>query len=250
MTSEEPLTGGNVSSSVTRVGGTVRKPWTPATPAVHAFMAHVRARGVDVPATLGRDEHGRQVLEHVPGMLALDAAPLDEDGLARVGAYVRAIHDAAAGFAVAPGSVWSSAIPAPAAELVCHNDLAPWNLVLGERWVFIDWDASAPSTRLWDLAYAAQAFTLDDPDLSPDVSAARLAVFVEGYGADDTLRAALPHAMRDRTAAMVRLLRESHEKGVEPWGTMHVAGHGDHWSRALDYVAAHLDVWRSTLARS
>ncbi|MGO2053105.1 hypothetical protein ACT3UD_07425 [Glutamicibacter sp. 287] len=28
----------------------------------------------------------------------------------------------------------------------------------GERWVFIDWDASEPSTRLGDLAYAAQAF--------------------------------------------------------------------------------------------
>ncbi|WP_407645311.1 phosphotransferase [Brevibacterium pigmentatum] len=32
-----------------------------------------------------------------------------------------------------------------------HGDLTPWNLLLGERWVFIDWDSAAASARLWDL---------------------------------------------------------------------------------------------------
>ncbi len=36
-------------------GGTVRKPWTAATPAVHAFLRHVRARGFPAaPGPLGR----------------------------------------------------------------------------------------------------------------------------------------------------------------------------------------------------
>src|SRR5690606_9441166 len=66
-TAEVPLTGGNASADVVRAGDTVRKPWQPATPAVHRFMATVRSAGVDVPQTYGQDERGRQVLEHVPG---------------------------------------------------------------------------------------------------------------------------------------------------------------------------------------
>ncbi len=38
-----------------RAGSTVRKPWTAATPAVHAFLRHVRARGFPAaPGPVGR----------------------------------------------------------------------------------------------------------------------------------------------------------------------------------------------------
>jgi len=160
---EEALAGGNAGGAVVRIGDTVRKPWTAAAPSVVSFVEHLRESGVDAPAPLGRDDEGRQVQEFVPGRLAMDADPLTLSELHRVGEMVRAIHDASAAFVPPPGAVWETAIPAPAAELVCHNDLAPWNLMVGDRWLFIDWDASAPSTRLWDLAYAAQAFTLNDP---------------------------------------------------------------------------------------
>ena len=42
--------------------------------------------------------------------------------------------------------------------IIAHQDLAPWNLVIGDRWAFIDWDTAAPGTRLWDLAYAVHGF--------------------------------------------------------------------------------------------
>ena len=53
-----------------RVGSTVRKPWTDATPSVLDFMTAIRGAGVDVPAALGRDEQGRQATQDVPGRLA------------------------------------------------------------------------------------------------------------------------------------------------------------------------------------
>ncbi|MFI8631001.1 phosphotransferase [Microbacterium sp. NPDC077663] len=249
MPREEPLAGGNASGVVVRVGDTVRKPWTVSTPSVTAYLGALRSAGVDVPEALGRDEAGRQILEFVPGELAIDRGRMTESGVRRVGAMVRAIHDASATWTAPVDSRWATAIPAPGVELVCHNDLAPWNLVVGDdRWVFIDWDAAGPSTRLWDLAYAAQSFTLNDTSVAPDVAAAALATFVDAYGADDDLRRGLPDAMAARAAAMHDLLRRSHAAGVEPWAAMFSAGHGHHWRVVTDYVREHRQVWTAALA--
>ncbi|CAM3325347.1 phosphotransferase [Occultella aeris] len=246
MADEETLAGGNVSE-VVRVGATVRKPWTEATAHVHAFMDTVRDAGVDVPEVLGRDERGRQILEFVPGRLALGADPLTPVELTRVGRLVRAIHDAAAAFRPTPDAPWDIAIPAPGDDLICHNDLTPWNLLIGERWTFIDWDGAAPSTRLWDLAYSAQAFTLSDTTQAPAIAARRLAALVDGYAADPAVRTRLPDAIVRRTAAMYDLLETSHRCGREPWGSMFIAGHGDHWRAVHRYVARHREVWREAL---
>lgn len=237
------LAGGNASDDVVRVGSTVRKPWTAATPSVLAYMDAVREAGVDVPAVHGRDAQGRQVTEFVPGGLAMDSDPLSLSELCRVGRIVRAIHDASAAYEPDSEATWSALIPAPGAELICHNDLAPWNLILGERWVFIDWDAAAPSTRLWDLAYAAQTFTLNDASADPRVAARALVAFIDGYGADDELRAALPVTMWQRTAAMHELLKNSHVSGIEPWATMFTNGHGDHWLSVTQFVRNNEPVW-------
>ena len=248
MENEQLLTGGNASGSVVRVGSTIRKAWADSTPSVHDFMASVRNAGVDVPAVLGRDDRGRQILEFVPGCLAIDSDPLTRSELGRVGAMVRAIHDASATFVPADTAMWTTAIPAPGAELVCHNDLAPWNLIIGDRWVFIDCDAAAPSTRLWDLAYAAQTFTLSNTGRDPHEAAQDLAAFVHGYGADQELRDALPTALVSRAAAMYDLLWSSHQSGREPWGSMYADGHGDHWRRATEYAERHRGIWVQALA--
>ena len=245
---EELLSGGNTSGAVVRVGNTVRKPWLASTAGVHAFMAAVRKAGVDVPAVFEMDEAGRQVLEFVPGRLALESDPLTEQELTRVGGMVRAIHDASEDFSPPDAAMWNVAIAAPEEVLICHNDLAPWNLIVGDRWTFIDWDAAGPSSRLWDLAYAAQAFTLSDPDQDPEESSVRLAAFVAGYGASPQLRRDLPAAMYRRAAAMYELLSSSHATGREPWSSMYSDGHGDHWRRVTDYVREHQGVWVSALA--
>lgn len=244
---EEPLEGGNASGSVVRIGETVRKPWSASTASVIAFVEALRSADVDAPAPMGRDEQGRQVQEFVPGTLAINADPLTRADLQRVGGMVRAIHDASATYIPPDDAVWETAIPAPACELVCHNDLAPWNLLLGDRWLFIDWDAAAPSTRLWDLAYSAQTFTLSDTSRDPRLAADDLSAFVDGYGADAGMRCLLPDAMAKRTAAMYNLLRTSHDVGKEPWASMFTAGHGDHWSSAATYVRTHRNTWVEAL---
>lgn len=245
---EQQLTGGNASESVVRVGHTVRKPWLENSSTVQSYLGALRSSGVDVPQPLGRDDNGRNVVEYVDGVLALDQSPLGQDSLLRVGRMIRQIHDASETVVISNLGDWKMLLPAENPNLMCHNDLAPWNLIMGDRWIFIDWDGAGPSTRLWDLAYAAQSFGQLFDGQPVEAAALRLRAVVDGYDADDALRKALPAAMAKRTAAMYNLLKSSNETGFQPWADMYVNGHGELWRAAAQYVSQNQAAWEQTLA--
>jgi len=245
---EERLAGGNVAAEVVRIGDTVRKPWTEATPFVHAFLGHLSGFEA-APRVLGRDASGRQILEYVPGQLAESMPPMTIAELGRLGALVRSLHDASADFVAPADAVWDVAIPPDGADLVCHQDLAPWNLIRdGERWTFIDWDASAPGTRLWDLAYLAQTFAPLLAGGDPAGDGPRLRAVVDGYDLSGADRVRLPAVLTARTRAMYDLLERGSRSGALPWARLWDEGHGVHWGGAADYVAAHEDAWRHWLS--
>ena len=100
---------------------------------------------------LGRDDLGRHVLEYIPGQVADALAPLTATGLRRLGAFIGELHDAADSFKPPSLPQWNVVIAPDREELICHHDLARWNLVRdGDRWVFIDWDGAGPGSRLRD----------------------------------------------------------------------------------------------------
>ncbi|GAA1807720.1 phosphotransferase [Luedemannella flava] len=246
---EIPLVGGNVADSVVRVGETVRKPATAATPAIEALLHHLADAGfAGAPRTLGRDERGRHILEYVPGAMADTLPPMTPAELRRVGGLIRELHDAVASFRPPPGLTWGTLFEPDGDDIICHNDLAPWNLVCSEgRWVFIDWDGAGPGTRLWDLAYAAHGFVPLSPGGSPSVDAPRLRAFADGYGLDERQRRALPPLIVARTRAMYDLLHSSSLTGAQPWARLYAEGHGDHWGPAATYIERNLDTWTAAL---
>ncbi|HWS37279.1 MAG TPA: aminoglycoside phosphotransferase family protein, partial [Actinoplanes sp.] len=180
MSAEEiPLTGGNVSAGVVRVGDTVRRPAGPWTPAVHALLEHLWSVGFrGAPRPLGLDDKGREVLTFIPGEVPW---PVPMDSVAPVGRLIRDLHDACASFTPPPGAHWNQLIPADRDDQIVHHDLAPWNLVAGDRLAFIDWDGAAPGSRLWDLAYAAHGFVplSANPGLQRADAGRRLREFID-----------------------------------------------------------------------
>ncbi|MDG4832094.1 phosphotransferase [Solwaraspora sp. WMMD1047] len=259
MPDEMPLTGGNVSAGVVRVGDTVRRPAGPWTPAVHAYLDHLHAVGFDAaPRPLGIDERGREVLTYAPGVVPWpDRFDLLEpaDQLARVGRLLRDLHDAAEGFTPPADARWQVLIPdggdpvRDGGGIVVHHDPAPWNLVVGDRWVLIDWDMAAPGTRLWDLAYAARGFVplAAHPDWRRPDASDRLRVLVDAYRLDEAGRRRLVRLLASRAAAMHDLLARESARGVEPWARLWREGHGESWRADAEYAATHADRWLAAL---
>jgi len=242
---EHILAGGNVAEGVVRVGDTVRKPATAATPAVEALLRHLDGFA-GAPRTFGRDERGRQVLEYVPG--TVEDIPATAAELDRVGRLIRDLHDALADFEPPPDARWDVVIPADRDEQICHHDLAPWNLVRADdRWVFIDWDGAGPGSRMWDLAYAAHGFVPMRAGGDPEVDGRRLRALLDGYGGDEGQRAELPDLIAAHTRGMFDLLRDSAATGRQPWARLYAEGHGDHWGPAADYIDRNRDRWRTVL---
>lgn len=205
---EEVLAGGN-SNVVVRVGDTVRRPAGPWTPTVHALLAHVRRAGVvEVPEALGIDEQGREMLSFRPGETG--GYPLPDwlwapEILTDAGRLLRRFHDATLGFEPAD-PVWQLPGHEPA-EVICHNDVAPYNLVFvdGRLTGLIDFDTASPGSRIWDLAYLAYRvvpYVEDAGSAAPDgsVREERLDQLIAAYG--------MPFARDEVWTTMVERLTE------------------------------------------
>jgi Ser/Thr protein kinase RdoA (MazF antagonist) len=162
---------------------------------------------------------------------------------------VRDFHDAVAGFGPPPDARWQVLIPADGADIIAHHDLAPWNLVLGEPWTVIDWDAAAPGTRLGDLAYAAHGFVplSADPRWAGVDAPARLRALVDGYGLDEPGRRGLLARLGPRTRSMATFLAGQAARGVEPWARLHREGHTATWTADADLIEARAAHWEWAL---
>lgn len=193
---EEHLTGGHVTGAI-RIGKSVRRSTGPWSPAVHLLLRHLEGEGFEgAPRFLGIDDQGREVLEFMEGDVPSGLEPRffgSEEVLFKVGGLIRQFHDATSSFRAPPDCVWRYRLGAPLeGEIICHGDVVPWNMVLGEGepLALIDWDMAGPDRPISEVAYAAVhlAPLHDDdrcrsmgwsevPDRGP-----RLRSFCDGYG--------------------------------------------------------------------
>ena len=182
---------GNVGGAW-RVGDTIRRPTGPWTPAVHALLGYLRPRLAGIPAVLGFDDSGREILSYLPGRVVdIHAELLTPAQLRSVGRWTRAFHEAVAGFSH-PGPWRFPAIENPV--LIAHNDIGTYNICfVGDEVAGVfDWDLAAPSSPLLELAYIAWHCVPLWRDIGADRAAARVELIAAAYGtapAADILRA-------------------------------------------------------------
>jgi Ser/Thr protein kinase RdoA (MazF antagonist) len=146
-----------------------------------------------------------------------------------------------------PGLLWLAAACAVVPQR--HHDLAPWNLVVGRRWAFIDWDNAGPGSRLWDVAYAVHGFVpmSASPHWQRRDAGARLRVFADAYGLAEAERRELAPMLARRTQSMHDFLAGQAAAGNQPWLGLWQAGHGDAWGADTRYLERNEARWADAL---
>lgn len=259
MPDDEVLTGGN-SSEVSRRGSTVHRTAGPWTPTVHRLLAHLHSRGVAfLPRPLGFDEQGREVLTHLPGVVPGYPVPAHVWApavLATVGWWLADVHAASRSFlAAAHGPdgelggelVWQLPVREPA-EVVCLNDVAPYNAVFDDDGALTGWidvDTAAPGPRAWDLAHAAYRFVpLSGVDGhgagAPDLARyrRRLTALCQAYATAGDEVAVTPADVLAALGPRLEALAVDAEARCAR-GATHLEGHAEHYRAEAAWVAEH-----------
>ena len=230
----------------------VTRPAGEHTATVHAYLRHLRAQGLDcVPEPLGIAD-GVETLRFVEGADGGEGwyHQHTDQGLASAARLLRRIHDAGSGWTPPADAVWGAAALTGESTVYCHGDPGPWNFIWhdNEAVALIDWDYLHPAPRLDDVAYALRWFAplrSDEHALEwhhfpegPD-RAARVRTFIEAYG--DLPAFDVVDAVTERIRAVVALMCDLAERGVEPQRTWVADGAAERDLEEIAWIEEHRD---------
>ena len=200
---EIPLSGGQLTPGIVRVGNTVRRPAKGNAAFVHDLLLFLEDQGFPfAPRFFGRDEQGRDILSYLDGAIWPDSGSKLPDALLEQAARaIRRYHDVTAGSSLSLGH-----------EIVAHHELGPHNTIFQENRLigFIDWDDAAPGARLRDLANAVYNYVDVGhwANQTADEQARRIRLMCDAYGWDDPLA-----LVNDFEADLQQALRNHEQAG-------------------------------------
>ena len=247
------------TAGVVRVGATVRKPYGPWVPTVHALLGYLGAHGFPSPRPLGVDQEGRQVLSWLPGRpgwLEHHRCWRSPDMLAKAARLVRRLHELLDAYPVPRGPVWRGGWgrPIDGSGSLCHHDLGPWNFVVDASGglAVIDWDGIGPGDRMAELAYCIAGFAPLKRDSmcaelgwrTPPPRALRVELFRAAYGLPDNERPELADAIIASARSGAEFGETMHAEGKEPWASIWAADHGAGDREDLAVAESSLAAWR------
>lgn len=248
---------------VLRIGNVVRHPRQPWSTSVHALLSYLREVGFTEapnPRPLAADHDD---VEFIPGISGDDACRLviSDEAVAAIAQLLRRYHDAVAGWRPEVAPVWFDGQVGTGTgdHLVCHGDVAPWNLIWRasadvdcstssrhDLVGLIDWEYATIGTRREDIAYALHYLApFRDRSYWQDVLGMadrprrrrRISVFAEAYGikVDDTLVDDVLASQR----AGVELMLTMAQRGFERHQQLIADGELDRERRAVVWGEVH-----------
>ena len=248
---DEIILEGGDTAPVIRAGDTVRRAAGPWTPTIHALLVHLRKREFQYcPEPLGFDDEGREVLTYIQGQSDVYPMPdwmWDEKVLVAVAKLLRLYHDATSGFQPPADAQWQLESHEPA-EVICHNDFAPYNLIFSNRHPVgvIDFDMASPGPRLWDFAYTAYRFVpmtspenTETPRYDTRLVRDRLELFYGAYGLISSAQAVFEMA-EERLSDWVSFIESRASAGDEAQQRVLARGDVALYERDRAYIMRHL----------
>lgn len=178
MQDEQILKGGRSNAVVVKVGDTIHRTIGKNSEFVHSFLKLLEEKGFHyAPRFLGIDEQGHEILSFIDGDVSHTKVNWTDENLTKMVQIIKAFHDTTAGSDLANGK-----------EVVCHKDIAPWNIVVknGVPVGLIDFDGASPGNRVDDLAYFLWTFLeLGNDSISVKTQANKIKVLCDVYGYDN-----------------------------------------------------------------
>lgn len=246
MRNEVPLSGGNVTP-VVRIGNAVHRVPGPWSASIHQLLRHLQQENFGgAPRFLGFDDEGREMLSYIEGEVGHFPAPAyvwSEATLTAMAQLIRRYHDATADYIAPAGGVWQITYPdSMQHEVICHNDIAPYNVVFERQrpHALFDFDVAGPGPRRWDMAYAAYRFVpLEHTDeawlerlrlTEPATQGVRLQLFCDAYGISAQQVLA---TVEERVEALCTFITNAAANGNIAFQRQIQEGHLAHYEREL-----------------
>ena len=256
---EELLTGGNVTK-VYKSGHTVRRELTPNSKKIHALLQHLEHKGYEyAPKYLGIDEKGREILSFIEGEAGhypLKKYMWSDDALQEIAKMLRLYHDSVSDFLFDDSWQPLDHTP-PHAEVVCHNDFAPYNIVFRHEKPIgmIDFDVAAPGPRLWDIAYTLYTcvplsrFYLTETGANVYYDSVqdacriknRVKLFFDSYGEGFTEN--YLDMVLLRLKGLCKTITRKASEGDPAFQKMIDEGHLEHYQHDIQFISEHRNDW-------
>lgn len=238
----EKLEGGNMSNVFRKVDIIYRSqgPWSST---IHRFLLHLENEGfMECPKFIGIDKNGYEMLSYVvgeckeiyPGNIG---RKLHLKGVVKLATIMRRFHQASSTFVSLEEDKWMLSYDGPLeSEVICHNDIAPYNMTFQEDipYKMIDFDTCCPAPRIWDIVYALYRFVpITNKDFSDTYIKECLTTFFKTYGMEYPEQ--FFAIMVNRLEALIDTINYKAKK-EKVFKKMLADGHVDFYNKEIEYI--------------